>query len=139
MSGTYRKPANVEFYDGEKMRKFKIERAGLDGKFYLDEMELIKSEAIKYVERYYSGFLIGMKAAIKTMKNARTSVYENNKIPSSYSQIAKTQVQHSEIVNGKLQVNLDSFLPQKKPRKTGKDEMKAGENIIIAKKRGYVE
>lgn len=112
MSGTYKKPATVKFYDGEKMREFKIERAGLDGKFYLDEMPITKNEAIEYVETHYGGFLVGMKDAMKAMK--RVDTFENNRILSTYGQKAKAQVKHSEVVDGKLQEILIVFFHRKR-------------------------
>ena len=137
MSGTYKKPATVKFYDGEKMREFKIERAGLDGRFYLDEMPITKNEAIEYVETHYGGFLVGMKDAMKAMK--RVNTFENNKFLSTYGQKAKAQVKHSEVVDGKLQVDIDSFLPQKKKAVSSEHEMKASKDIITTPKRGYIE
>ena len=78
-----------------------------------------------------------MKDAMKAMK--RVNTFENNKFLSTYGQKAKAQVKHSEVVDGKLQVDIDSFLPQKKKAVSSEHKMKASKDVITTPKRGYIE
>ena len=47
-------------------------------------------------------------------------------------------MKHSDIVDGKLQVDIDSFLPKKNIACEPDKVMTKGDRIMVTKKRGYI-
>lgn len=135
LSGYYGKTAVVEIHDGACVKKLKVERTGAGGCYYIDYQMITQEQAETYVEENYSKFLVGMRKTVKEMKGHKHLQNSFEKIKLEKDRKA---VKHSDIVDGKLQVDIDSFLPKKNIACEPDKVMTKGDRIMVTKKRGYI-
>lgn len=136
-AGFYGKPAIVEIHDGTKNRKFKIERTGAGARYYIDTVMVSKEKAVQFVNDNYANFLVGLRKAVKEMKGHKSS--KNRFLAATGNKKKNEGPKHSEIVDGQLRVDIDSFLPQKQYASGVDKIMTRGDKIMTATKKGFIE
>lgn len=130
--------AKIEISDNGIKRELAIGRNGTSTIFMIDGVSVSANEAKRFIGANYTEFLIGMKKAINDIY--LPPAYTQNR--HTHNDIDENKYPKSKIVDGKLIVDIDGFLPKSERKKASpkdKPQIMLGGQIINKKKRGHIE
>ena len=107
-------------------------------KMKLDGKDIGVQDAEAFISRNYMQFLAGMKSADRSMTHERSQNSKYKEYKARQKANMHGGVQHSRIVDGKLIVDLQSFIPQGEQTGTQEDLRKKDLDLGM-KKPGYVD